>query len=84
MMNLFENLLLMNEGTSKKRIACTTEFDNGYVMHNDWKEMSGDEAEELAKKKSLENPNKVFYVAYDDIMNPSSDIKWKNGEVVTE
>lgn len=74
----------LNEETKSKRIACTTEFDNGHVIHNDWKTMSNDEAEELARQKSVDNPGKVYYVQYDDIMNPSSDIKWKNGQKLNE
>lgn len=68
----------------QKRIACTTEFDNGHVFHNDYFRASSAEAEERAKQASIENPDKVFYVKYDDVMNPSSDIKWKNGEQLTE
>lgn len=68
----------------QKRIACTTEFDNGHVFHNDYFMASSADAEERAKKASIENPDKVFYVKYDDVMNPSSDIKWKNGEQITE
>lgn len=74
----------LNEETKSKRIACTTEFDNGHVIHNDWKTLSNDEAEELARQKSVDNPGKVYYVQYDDIMNPSSDIKWKNGQKLNE
>lgn len=68
----------------QKRIACTTEFDNGHVFHNDYFRASSSEAEERAKQASIENPDKVFYVKYDDVMNPSSDIKWKNGEQLNE
>lgn len=74
----------LREGTKQKRIACTTEFDNGNVIHNDWQEISDEEAEELAKQRSIENPDKVYYVKYDDIMNPCSDYKWKNGQCVKE
>lgn len=74
----------LNEGTQNKRIASTTEFDNGYIIHDDWKIMSDDEAEELARQKSIDNPDKVYYVQYDDIMNPSSDYKWKNGQKLIE
>jgi len=69
---------------AQKRIACTTEFDNGYVLHNDYFNATSAEAEEKAKQASIENPDKVFYVKYDDVMNPSSDIKWKNGEQINE
>ena len=68
----------------QKRIACTTEFDNGHVFHNDYFRASSAEAEKRAKQASIENPNKVFYVKYDDVMNPSSNIKWKNGEQLNE
>lgn len=68
----------------QKRIARVGEFDNGYVMHNDWKVMSIADSEELARQKSLENPNDTFYVQYDDIMNPSSDFKWKGGQRINE
>lgn len=68
------------KSSAYKRIARTDEFDNGYVMHGDWKKISDEEAEELAKQASIENPGKIYYVQYDDIMNPSSDIKWINGE----
>lgn len=68
----------------QKRIACTTEFDNGHVFHNDYFRASSAEAEERARQKSIENPDRVFYVKYDDVMNPSSDIKWKNGEQLNE
>ena len=68
----------------QKRVACTTEFDNGHVFHNDYFRASSAEAEERAKQASIENPDKVFYVKYDDVMNPSSDIKWKNGEQLNE
>lgn len=68
----------------QKRIACTTEFDNGHVFHNDYFRASAAEAEKRAKQASIENPDKVFYVKYDDVMNPSSDIKWKNGEQLNE
>lgn len=62
-----------------KRVARTDEFDNGSVMHGDWKKISDEEAEDVAKEKSLADPNKIYYVQYDDIMNPSSDIYWVNG-----
>ena len=62
-----------------KRIARTEEFDNGRVLHNDWLEISDEEAEQIAQKKSEEDPGSIYYVQYDDIMNPSSDIYWYNG-----
>lgn len=68
----------------QKRIARVDEFDNGHVIHNDWTRMSSQEAEEKAKQMSIENPDKVYYVKYDNVMEPCSDIKWKNGEQLTE
>ena len=65
-----------------KRIARYREFDNGHVLHQ-WDEMSSEEAEEKAKQASIENPNDVYYVAYDDIMNPRSDISWYRGNQYT-
>ena len=67
---------------SGKRIARYREFDNGHVLHQ-WDEMSNEEAEEKAKQASIENPNDVYYVAYDDIMNPRSDISWYKGNQYT-
>lgn len=65
-----------------KRIARYREFDNGHILHQ-WDEMSNEEAEEKAKQASIENPNDVYYVAYDDIMNPRSDISWYRGNQYT-
>ena len=65
-----------------KRIARYREFDNGHVLHQ-WDEMSNEEAEEKAKQASIENPNDVYYVAIDDIMNPRSDISWYKGNQYT-
>lgn len=64
------------------RIARTDEFDNGRVLHN-WERMDTDKAEELAKEYSLNNRNKIFYVQYDDIMNPSSGLYWVGGNSYT-
>lgn len=68
----------------QKRIARVNEFDNGYVIHNDYFKATSDEAEEMAKQQSIENPDEIFYVKYDNIMEPCSDIKWKNGQQLTE
>lgn len=70
----------IKSGTAYKRIDHVNSFDNGYVFHNDWRKMSDEEAESIAKQSSIDNPNKIFYVVYDDIMDSSSDIKWVNGE----
>ena len=65
---------------SFKRISRYGEFDNGHVIHNDWRNMSDKEAEDLAKQMSAANPNDIYYVAYDNVMNPSSDLRWIAGE----
>ena len=66
-----------------KRIARHNEFDNGYVLH-DYERMTSAEAEEKARLASIENPDDIFYVSYDNIMEPCSDIKWKNGKKLSE
>lgn len=73
----------LTEGTAYKRIARYNEFDNGYVIHNDWKKISDEEAEELAKQASIEDPTDVYYVQFDDIMNSSNDNRWYKGELYT-
>lgn len=83
MKELKTNKQKKTEGTAQKRIARYGEFDNGYVLHNDWREMSDEEAEELAKQASIKDPTDVYYVHYDDIMNPSSDIRWYKGKSYT-
>lgn len=65
--------------TKLKRISSYNEFDNGHVLHN-WVEMTDEEAEEAARKASLKDPTNVYYVAYDDLMDSSSDICWINGK----
>lgn len=73
----------LTEGTAYKRIARYNEFDNGYVIHNDWKKISDEEAEELAKQASIEDPTDVYYVQFDNIMNSSNDNRWYKGELYT-
>ena len=62
-----------------KRVSSYGEFDNGYVFH-DWKKMTFAEAEEEARKASIKDPDNIYYVAYDDVMNPSSDYVWIDGK----
>ncbi len=62
-----------------KRIARTDESDNRHVFFYDWKQISAEEAEALAKQASIENPEKIYYVKYNDNMNPISDIYWVAG-----
>lgn len=72
-----KRLILSN--TKSCRIAKVNEFDNGRVFHH-WDKMSSDLAEALAAQASIDDPNNIYYVAYDDVMNPSSDIFWVRGE----
>lgn len=64
---------------SKVRIARRKEFDNGHVLHT-WYNWSMEDAEQKAKEASLQDPNDIYYVAIDDVMNPSSDYRWINSE----
>ena len=68
----------VTSGTSLKRVAKEGSADNYHVLRS-WKRMTDEEAEDAAKQASLDDPEGVYYVAYDDVMNPSSDYKWKNG-----
>ena len=60
-----------------KRIVRTDESDK--KLYFDWKQLSAEEAEALAKKASIENPGKIYYVRYNDEMNPISDTYWLEG-----
>ena len=64
-----------NPETVKKRIACFEEFDNGHVLRS-YEKMSVADSEERARKASINDPENVYYVAYDNIMEPSSDLYW--------
>ena len=55
-------------------------FDNGRVLHNDWRKMSNEQAELLAKQYSENDPENIYYVHYDNIMDPASDYVWYQGE----
>lgn len=70
---------MRNVELMQKRIASYGEFDNGHILH-EWSEMTCKEAEKLAWQKSLENPNDVFYVAYNDLIDTCSDTRWINGK----
>lgn len=72
-----KRLILSNTKTC--RIAKVDEFDNGRVLHH-WGKMTEEDAEAEAKQASTEDPNNIYYVAYDDVMNPSSDLMWVRGE----
>lgn len=69
----------ITEGTSSKRIAKYNEFDNGKVIHS-WSDMSDEEAEEQARQASLKDDKDVYYVQYDNVMNPTSKYVWYKGE----
>lgn len=64
---------------SDKRISHFGEFDNGHVFHK-WYNWKDSEAEEKAKQMSIEHPDDIWYVQYDDVMNPSSDKRWFRGK----
>lgn len=68
----------------KKRIAKIGEFDNGHVIHGDWKKMSVVDSEEMARDMSIKDPDNIYYVQYDDLMIGASDVKWKNGHVIND
>ena len=68
----------LTEGTNQKRISRYREFDNGYILHS-WYEMTDEEAEEQARQASIKDPTDIYYVQYDDVMNPCSDIRWYQG-----
>ncbi len=72
-----KRLILSN--TKSCRIAKVNEFDNGRILHS-WDKMTEEDAESSARQASLEDPDNIYYVAYDDVMNPSSDIFWVRGE----
>lgn len=67
------------KATEYKRIAKLDEYDNPHILRGDFVKISSDEAEERARRASLKDPTKVYYVQNDDVMNPSSDIRWVDG-----
>lgn len=72
----------LTEGTKQKRISRYGEVDNGYVLHN-YEEMSDEEAEQKAKESSEKDKWDIYYVAYDDVMNPGSNLRWYRGKSYT-
>lgn len=70
------------ESTSEKRISKYKESD-GSVLRGGWKEIPDEEAEELAKQASIDDPTDVYYVEYNDIMDSSSNIRWYKGKSYT-
>lgn len=65
----------------QKRIARYDEFNNGNVFYSDWITVPDEEAEEMARQASIETPNKVFFVQYDDPMAEPSPNRYINGKV---
>jgi hypothetical protein len=65
--------------TIRARVARFNEFDNGHVLF-DYQKMTEEEFEERAKAASIKDPNDVYYIAIDDIMNPSTDVYWFQGK----
>lgn len=61
------------------RIATVGEFDNGRVLRR-YTKMTPSEAENAAREASIDDPNHIYYVHYDDIMNPSSEWRYIDGE----
>ena len=68
----------IKSSTSLKRVARLGEFDNGHVLH-DWEKMTDEEAENEARQMSIDHPGNVYYVAYDNVMDSSSDYSYKYG-----
>lgn len=65
--------------TIRARVARFNEFDNGHVLF-DYQKMTEAEFEERAKAASIKDPNDVYYVAIDNIMDPSTDVYWFQGK----
>ena len=78
--NIEKNYL--KEGTNKKRVARYREFDNGHVL-NSWYDWTEDEAQEKAKQQSIDNPDSIYYVSYDDIMSDGPSYGWYQGKQVS-
>jgi len=74
-----ELMKIFVKSSKYKRIARADESENRHVFFFDWKQLSAEEAEALAKKASIENPGKIYYVRYNDEMNPISDTYWLEG-----
>lgn len=65
--------------TIRARVARFNEFDNGHVLF-DYQKMTEEEFEERAKAASIKDPNDVYYVAIDNIMEPGTDVYWFQGK----
>lgn len=62
----------------RARISHYKEFDNGHVLFS-YEDMDVEKAEEKARERSLKDPDNIYYVAFDNIMDSSSDLRWING-----
>lgn len=72
----------MREHKNKKhsyRIDYYGSWDNGHVLHS-FKKGALDDAEQDAKRASLEDGNNLYYVVLDDIMDPTTGWQWYRGE----
>jgi len=67
------------ESTELKQV-CRFGFPATGIPCTNWLEISDSDAEARAKKMSAENPNDIYYVRYNDVMDSSSDIRWINGK----
>jgi hypothetical protein len=66
----------------KFRIDRHNAWDNGRILHS-YEVDTLENAEEKARQASLENPNDIFYVHLDNIMNPTTEWSWYRGEKYT-
>lgn len=71
----------VKDETKKKAIA---RYGEPAAVFHHWQVMSNQEAENLAKQMSIKNPRDMYYVIYDDVMNPSSDLYWVKGKSYTD
>ena len=73
---------LIKENPNSKisfRIDHYRAWDNGHILHS-YEKDTLENAEEKARQASIEDPNDIYYVHFDDVMNPSSDYRWYRGE----
>lgn len=66
----------------KFRIDHHNAWDNGRILHS-YEVDTLENAEEKARQASLENPDDIFYVHLDNIMNPTTEWSWYRGEKYT-
>lgn len=66
----------------KFRIDHHNAWDNGRVLHS-YERDTLENAEEKARQASIDDPNDIYYVHFDDIMDPRSDYSWYRGKRYT-